>query len=158
MPQPEITTPAFLHLTAPAAPDRPAVNIRAVHERKTNTYVSASVSIEHPMVAVTPTRIAKMRLGTVRRDALRAALAEANTDLAKTPAVKSYFKGTNGRAVSEKVKVAPTGEHLEAAALVYRLAKIVGDFPVQAVARCFGLERTDASRWIAAARKSGVLA
>ena len=157
MPQPEITTPQFLHLNVQGAIDRPNVAIRVMHDQKTRTYVNVSVSVESPMVAVTPTRIAKMRLGTLRRDALRAALGEANVELAKTAPVKTFFKGTAGRPVAEKARLAPTAEHLENAALIYRLARLVGDFPVQAVSRVFGLEKVDASRWVASAREQGIL-
>lgn len=157
MPQPEITTPRFLHLNAPAAADRPTVSFRVAHNERAGTYVPVAVTIEHPMIPVTPTRITKLRLGTLRRDALRASLAEANPELSRIAPVKSFFKGSAGRAVAERVRVEPTAEHLENAALIYRLAKLVGDFPVVSVARSFGLERDDAARWVAAARKAGAL-
>lgn len=157
MPVPEITTPQFLHLTVNGTAERPAVTIRAVHKKALGCYVNASVSVEHPMLAVTPTRLAKMRLGALRREALRTSLAEANPELSRLAPVKSFFKGTTGRTVAERARLAPTNEHLENAALIYRLAKLVGDFPIQAVARSFGLERDDAARWVAVARKRALL-
>lgn len=158
MPQPTITTPRFLTLTPRMNAGEPAVSIRVAHNERAGVYTNTAVSVEHPMVAVTPTKIAKLRIGSLRRDALRAALAAENPALSKTPAVKTFFKGTNGRAVSEKTRTNPSDEHLETAATIYRLALLVGDFPVQSVARCLGLERQDAARWVASAKKSGQLA
>lgn len=158
MTTPPITTPQFLHLNVQATIDRPAVKIRVVHDERAGVYNNSALTVEHPVVAVTPTRLAKMRLGSLRRDALRVALGEQNTELSKRAPVKSFFKGSAGRAVSEKVRMEPTAEHLGNAAIVYRLARLVGDYPVQAVGRCFGLEPSDAKRWVALARKNGVLA
>lgn len=152
-----ISTPKFLNLSVAATIDRPAVKIKAVHDDRTGRYVNASIAVEHPMVAVTPTLLSKMRLGTVRRDALRVALGEANGELARRAPVKTFFKGTAGRTVSDRVRLEPTPEHLENAALIYRLARLVGDFPVQAIGRSFGLEPEDAKRWAATARQEGVL-
>ena len=157
MPSPVITTPQFLHLNVPGTIDRPSVKIRVIHNESTGVYANASLTAEHPMVAITPTLLSKMRLGAIRRDALRAALGEENAELAKRAPVKSFFKGTAGRAVAEKARLVPTAEHLENAALVYRLARLVGDYPVQAVARSFSLEHDDAARWVAIARKNGAL-
>jgi hypothetical protein len=157
MPQPEIITPQFLHLNVQATSDRPSVAIRVIHSPRTGTYANASVAIEHPMIAVTTTRIAKLRLGTLRRDALRAALAEANVELSKIPAVKSFFKGTNGRPVSERVHLNPTPENLANAALIYRLARLTGDFPMLAIARSFSISPNLAKRWVFLARSAGAL-
>lgn len=157
MPTPAITAPQFLHLNVQATTDRPAVKIRVIHDERKGIYTNGSLAVEHPVVAVTPTLLGKMRLGSLRNDALRIALCEQNGELVKRAPVKSFFKGSNGRAVAEKVRLDPTVEHLENAAIVYRLARLVGDYPVQAVARCFSLEHTDAKRWVALARKSGSL-
>jgi len=157
MSAPAITTPQFLHLNVSATPERPSVRIRVIHDEKTGTYVNASVAVEHPVAAITPTLLGKMRLGAVRRDALRSALGEQNAELAQRAPVKSFFKGSAGRAVAEKVRLDPTAEHQENAALIYRLARLVGDYPVQAIARCFGLEHADAKRWVALAKKNGAL-
>lgn len=157
MPSPTITTPQFLHLDVKATPELPSVKMRVIHDSRRGVYVPASIALEHPIVAVTPTLLSKMRLGAVRRDALRVALGEKNTELTQRAAVKSYFKGSAGRAVSEKVRQDPTDEHIETTALIYTLARLVGDFPVQAVARSFGIEHADAKRWVQLARKNGEL-
>lgn len=157
MPQPAITTPEFLHLNVQGSIDRPTLKVRVIHNESKGVYVNASISAEHPMVAVTATLLSKMKLGALRNTALRAALAEQNIELSKRAPVKSFFKGTAGRAVAEKAHLDPTPEHLENAALVYRLARLVGDYPVQAVARCFSLEPAAAKHWVTLARKNGVL-
>jgi len=154
MPTPSITTPALLHLNVQATIDRPSVKIRAAHDARKGVYINTSLAVEHPTVAVTPTRLAKMRLGSLRRDALRVALGEANDELAKRAPVKSFFKGSAGRAVAEKVRLEPTSEHLENTALIYTLARLVGDFPIQAVGRCFGIDSDDAKKWVMLARKN----
>lgn len=150
-----INTPQFLHLTVKATPELPSVQMRVIHDARRGVYVPASIALEHPAVAVTPTLLSKMRLGAVRRDALRAALSEKNVELTQRAAVKSYFRGSTGRAVSEKVRLDPTDEHLETAALIHRLARLVGDFPAQSIARSFGLQHSDAKRWVQLARKNG---
>lgn len=157
MPTPTINTPQFLHLNVPGTLDRPSVKIRVIHDERKRSYVNASLAVEHPAVAVTPTLLSKMRLGTLRRDALRVALGEHNPELSGRAPVKSFFRGTTGRAVSEKARLEPAAEHLENAAVIYRLARLVGDYPIQAVARCFSLDPTDAARWVALARKNGEL-
>lgn len=157
MPSPSINTPQFLHLDVRATPEVPSVKMRVIHDEGRGVYVPASISLEHPTVAVTPTLLAKMRLGAVRRDALRTELSEKNVELTQRAAVKSYFKGSTGRAVSDKVRLVPTEEHLENAAVIYRLARLVGDFPVQAVARSFGLDHADAKRWVTQIRRSGLI-
>lgn len=158
MPTPTITTPQFLHLNVQATLDRPAVKIRVVHDEHKGVYLNNTLTVEHPVVAVTPTLLSTMRLGSLRRDALRTALGEHNAELSRRAPVRSFFKGSAGRAVAEKVRRDPTAEHLENAAVVYRLARLTGDYPVQAVERCFGLQRADARRWVALTRKNGALA
>jgi hypothetical protein len=155
---PVITTPQFLHLNVPATIDRPAVKIRTIHDARKGVYTNASLAVDHPVVAITPTLLSKLKLGTLRKDALRGALAEQNAELTKRAPVKSFFKGTAGRAVAEKSRLEPTPEQLENAAVVFRLARLVGDYPIQAVARCFSLEHVDAKRWVALARKNAHLA
>lgn len=157
MSRPTINTPPIVDLTIAATLERPAVTIKTILNATVGVYANAAVTVTHPVVAVTPTLIAKMRLGALRRDALRVALGAHNEELASRPAVKSYFRGSTGRAVSEKARLDPSAEQLENAALIYRLARLAGDFPVQAIARSFNLEHPDAQRWAALARKNGDL-
>lgn len=154
----QITAPPLLHLDVPATTDRPAVKFRVSHNSATGSYGTIGVSVEHHTIPITGTRLSKMRLGALRREALRLALGEKNLELTSRPAVKTFFKGTQGRAVAEKVRADPTSEHLEAAGLIYRLARLTGDFPVMTIARCFGLEKNDAQRWTALAKKNGYIA
>lgn len=157
MPSLTINAPQFLHLDVTATPERPSVKIRTIHDPRRGVYVTASLALDHPAVAITPTLLAKMRLGSIRRDALRAAIGTANAELNVHAAIKTYFKGTSGRAVAEKVRAEPSDAHLEIAAVIHRLARLIGDYPVQAVARSFGLEQADAQRWVKLARKVGEL-
>ncbi|MCY1718570.1 hypothetical protein OVA26_16660 [Microbacterium sp. SL62] len=152
-----INTPAFLKLTPTVPKGSPAVRINAMFDQRAGSYATANLTVESPVESITPTRLAKMRLGALRRDALRLQLGEENAVLARRAPVKSYFRGTPGRAVAEKARLEPTPEHLENAGLVYRLARIVGDYPVQAVSRCFGLEVADAHRWVRLAKKTGAI-
>jgi len=152
-----VKTPQILRLAIAATAERPSVNIRVILDEKSGRYVNASVAVEHPAIAVTPTLLGRMRLGQLRRDALRASLAEQNPELLSQPALKSFFRGTSGRTVAEKIRVTPSVEHLQTVALIYHLARLTGDYPVQAVGRSFGLDRADAVRWVALARKTGAL-
>ncbi len=51
----------------------------------------------------------------------------------------------------------PTPETLGFVAQVYRLALLVGDAPTRAVETTFGLPRSTAGRWVAMARRAGLL-
>jgi len=157
MPTPTIVTPQFLHLNVIATAETPDVKIRVIHDDRKAVYVNASLAVEHPVLAITPTLLSKLKLGSLRKTALRVALGEKNAELAKRAPVKSYFKGTAGRAVAEKARLEPTAEHLENASIIFRLSRLVGDYPLLSVARCFGIEHADAKRWIAIARKNGEL-
>ncbi len=154
---PTVNTPQILHLSARATAEQPAVRIGTILDASRGVYVNASITVEHPAVPVTPTRLAKMRLGGLRRDLLREALAKENPGLTDNAAVKTYFKGTNGRPVAEKVRANPTFDHLQTAALIHRLARLVGDYPVLAIARSFGLEAGEARHWVSQARKGGAI-
>ena len=154
---PKIITPQFLHLNVLATATVPDVKIHVIHDERRGVYVNASIAVEHPVVAVTPTLLGKLKLGSLRKDALRSALAKHNIELSQRAPVKSFFKGTLGRAVAQKARLEPTIEHLTNTAVVFRLARLVGDYPLIAVARCFSLEHADAKRWVALARKNGDL-
>lgn len=149
-----IKTPQILRLAVKGSAERPSVDFRVILDETKGAYVNAGITVEHVAVPVTPTLLARMRLGQLRRDALRATLAEQNAELTSIPALKTYLKGSNGRAVAEKVRLNPTAEHLELVGTIHRLARLIGDYPSQAVGRTFGLERDDAQRWLAHARKA----
>ncbi len=155
MSAPAIETPLMLQLNSQSSPKDPLVRMKAMFQPASQTYSIVSLVIEHPAQSITPTKIANMRLGTLRRDALRQSLGEHNIALQEHSPVKSYFRGSQGRTVAEKSKLNPSAEQLIVASIVYRLAKIVGDFPVLSVARCFALEHVDAKRWVALLKKGG---
>lgn len=150
-----ITTPPMLRLVAAGNAERPTVTFRVMLDAQKGVYVNAGITAEHPAIAVTPTLLARLGLGRLRREAVRAALAEHNPELLSRPALKTFFKGTTGRPVAEKVRSAPTAEHLETVATIRRLARLSGDYPNQAVARSFGLDVADAKRWVSLARHLG---
>ncbi len=124
-----IITPKFLHLEVAATADRPSVRMRVMHNQATGAYVPTSLELEHPRVAGHP--------DTDREDGPRRPPPRGSPQQAQrgerragpSRSVKTYFRGTTGRAVSEKARNEPSDEHLENAALVYRLARLVGDFP-----------------------------
>lgn len=151
----DIKTPVVLNTTATG--EFGAISIKAMHDSRLEKYTTVSIGIENPMAAVTPTGIRRIRLGSIRSDALRKQLMEANPDLLDAPAIKSYFAGTNGRAAAKKTHLSPSAEQLEVAATIFKLARLVGDYPIKAVQRCFGLEHAVARFWVNRARSQGVL-
>lgn len=157
MSSPSITTPALLRLHVKPTAERPSVDIRVALDAGRGVYVNSSLALEHPNTAITTTLLGKLRLGELKRDALRSELAKSNEELLKRAPVKAYFKNANGRAVAEKIRLDPTAEQFENLSLIYKLARLVGDYPVQAVGRSFGLIPDDARRWVGLARRGGWL-
>lgn len=148
-----ITTPSILSATTVANSEDPAVTLRAMHNAQTDRYATMSVLVEHPMVAVTPTLMRRLRLRDIKSQLLRQELATANPDLMAIAPLKSFLKGTHGRAVSSKDREGPSTERLEQTLAILRLARLSGDFAAVSVMRCFGIERADAEHWIKAARR-----
>lgn len=152
-----INTPQIVNGSVSGGLDAPNIAVKAMHDSRTGTYTSVSVEITHPMIPVTPTLIRRLRLGAVRSSIIRQKLMEANPDLVKIPALKSFFSGNQGRTVAQKARLSPSAEQLETASAVFRLAKLTGDFPIKAVQRCFALETDEAHAWVALARKTGAI-
>ena len=153
-----INTPQIVNGSVSGGLDAPNIAVKAMHDSRTGTYTSVSVEITHPMIPVTPTLIRRLRLGAVRSSIIRQKLMEANPELVKIAALKSFFTGSTGRAVAQKSRLSPSAEQLDAASAVYRLARLAGDFPVKAVQRCFALEKDEAHLWVSLARRAGALA
>ena len=78
---PEINTPQVIAATLVPRPDRPSVTVRMVLDARTGAYTPRSVLVEHPMINVTPTLMARMRLGAVRRALVREALEKAGVPM-----------------------------------------------------------------------------
>ena len=120
-------------------------------------YHNASVIIEHPVQPVSSTSIRKIpihrRISLATRDLLR----ESNQSLLSRAPVKTYFKGTQGRKVSQKVAGTPTRQHLEDAAVIFHLAASIRDMPVRSIERCFGITYKQAKRWVRIARREQIL-
>jgi hypothetical protein len=148
-----ITTPSIVSATTTATQDEPAVTLRAMHNPHTDRYATMSILVEHPMVAVTPTLMRRLRLRDVKSQLLRQELAAANPELMAIAPLKTFLKGTAGRAVSTKDREAPSTERLEQTLAILRLARLTGDFAAVSVMRCFGIERTDAEAWIKLAQR-----
>lgn len=153
---PEINTPQVIAATLAPRPDRPSVTVRMVLDARTGAYAPRSVLVEHPMINVTPTLMARMRLGAVRRALVREALEKENPQL-DAASVRSYLRDRDGRPVSAKEREKPSAARLEQAATVLRLAKLVGDYPYASVARAFGIDRVQARSWIKAAQAQGLV-
>lgn len=150
-----IKTPPVLNATAIGAFG--AVSIKAMHEAKTGRYTTVSLGVENPMSPVTPTGIRRIRLGELRSNALRQELLAQNPELTEVPAIKTYFSGKTGRTAAKKTHLEPTDEQLETASAIFRLARLVGDYPIKAVQRSFGLEHPIARLWVNRARTGGHL-
>lgn len=154
---PEITTPSFLSVSVSPAPMGPTVRITASYSRHEAKYVASSITVEHPLEAVTGRTLRTTRLRALMVEGLREQLREANTELLDQAPVKTYFRGTRGRAVSEKTRLDPTLAQLVDAGTVYQLASSIGDFPIKAIERCFSLDNRDAQRWMRQVRRQGLL-
>lgn len=152
----QINTPQVIAATLPPRPDRPSVTVRMVLDARTGAYAPRSVLVEHPMVSVTPTLMARMRLGSVRRALVREALERENPQL-DAASVRSYLRDRDGRPVPAKEREAPSPARLEQAAVVLRLARLVGDYPYASVARAFGIDRAQARSWARAAQARDLL-
>lgn len=157
MTRPQIHTPAFLQLDIPGSRTSPSIEIKAIWQPYERRYTAGQVTFEHPAVPITSTRLRKARLHTTMATALRTQLSEANPELLKRAPAKTFFKGTVGRTAGAKVAADPTDEHLVNAALVFNLAKAVGEPAVRSVERCMGLDYSTARRWVTIARKNGFL-
>ena len=148
-----INTPQVLTSTVSGGMDMPNISITALHDLRSDKYMVVSLLVEHPMIPVTPTLVRRLRLGTTRGSIIRQQLHEANRGLDKIPALKCYFSGANGRTVARKMRLDPDAAHLEITNAILRLARLVGDYPIRSVARCFALDSTEARAWVNAARK-----
>lgn len=149
----QINTPQVVAHTVSGGFSDPSIEVRAMHDPAKGRYRVMSLQVEGPVVDVTATLVRKLRLGEVRRAAIRAGLAEANPELMKILPVKSYLLGKEGRPVSAKDKTEPGRQRLEQAATVFHLALLAGDYPVRALRLSFGLSADEATRWRARLKK-----
>jgi len=117
------------------------------------TFVSGTVPVRSTSVKRSPIRD---RLVSALRKEIAADPTNAHL-AASCPQLASYLDGRPGRPVAASVASLPTRKHLDKAVAVYTAAKAIGDFPVLAVARSFGLTHRSAARWIASARRQGLL-
>lgn len=151
-----IQTPAVLTVSRPGTVQDPTVSITAAYKPDEGRYVAASISVEHPFGQVRSTDLRRVAVRRSIANLLRAPLAEANPDLLTDRAVKVWASGKTARAVSEKRAVTPGPQDLASAALVVRLERLVGGFPVRAVERACGVDYDNAKRWYRAITKGGL--
>lgn len=154
---PTINTPPFLVVTVPGDLETPSLDVTFSHDKAKRRYMPVSVKVENPMSPFTVTAMKKMRVHNLAMPKLREELGTHNADLLGHAPVKSYFKGSKGRAVAQKSHENPTDAQLTDAALVYSFAAAVRDFPIKAVERSFGLDNDQARNWLKLARKKGLM-
>lgn len=151
-----VETPEFLHLDVPATMTEPALQIRVSLDKESQKYTANSVTLAHPMVPINGKALRGARLQTRMSLALREALAESNPGLA-SPAVKSYFKGSNGRTIAKRLQQVPTDEVLHNAAQIYFLANAANEFPIRAVQRSLGIDYATATRFVRTLRRRDMI-
>lgn len=153
----DINFPPMIQLEVPGSPTEPTVLVNAYFDQGARRYLANQVEIAHPFVAVTSTWINRLRLRSAMAQALRPHLETANLSLLSRPGAKRFFHGSTARPRKASYAVSPDRMALDDAALVFTLARATGDFPVLAVQRCLGIDRTDAQRWVRTLRSSGLL-
>lgn len=153
----EIQFPDLLSVTAKRDAGSPTFSARLSYDATTGRYRPFGVSLDGFADPVKGRDLRTMPMARLIADQLRPQIEEANPQLLTVPAVKTYFKGTRGRKVATGIAQKPSFDKLEEAALVFTLAKAVGDFPVRAVERCFALEYAQAKRWVRKARKLEII-
>lgn len=157
-PNDAVKTPPVLHVNVPATAIAPAFSAKAMLDHERQQYFATSLSMEHMSVKLTSARVQQTPIQKTMAPVLRDLLAEANKDLLLAhPLVRKWASGKPQRPVAQKLIALPDPATIAGAALVYRLAKLAGEAPVKATARAAGIERDDARRWIASARKQKLL-
>lgn len=151
----EIKTPAFLTLSH-TTEDQASVVIMAAFRKHEGRYIASSVSLAHPMDAITATSLRKTRLRTVLDQTIREALQEPNTVLMGIEPVRAFLGARKGRSVARKYHAEPSEEHLENAAIVMKLAHASGAFVVRAVESSFGIDYATAKSWVGKVRRRGL--
>lgn len=155
---PAITTPSDLSLIFPGKTiESPGSSVQAMYNPATQTYDPTSVTISGAMGPVSAGAVRSTALRSILRSALRSELAAVNTDLTKRPPVKSFFKNSTGRRLSDARVNDPDDDILTNVALIVRLARLCHDYTNVCVARSFGIEHFKAISLVRAARSAGYL-
>lgn len=153
-----IMTPPVLHVLVPATATSPAFSAKAMLDVKAKQYYATSVTMEHPGIHLTSSRIHQSPVQKTMSPALRALLADANKALVMAhPLVRKWATGNQQRPVRKVLIDNPDFPTIQAAALVYQLAKLAGEAPVKATARAAGIDRDQAARWLKIARQQDFL-
>ncbi len=138
-------------------PNEPSTRVALAYSAQTGAYEAYDVHLDGPYAHIKGRTLRGTPLRQIVREKLPEALLEHNAHLATVPAVKTFFLGTTGRAVSKKSQRQPSTEQLQNAATVFTLARLTQNFPIRAVQRCFALEYRDAQRWVRLARRHNLL-
>lgn len=154
---PEIEAPIFITVEHPGSPEDPMVHISVALSADRSVYAPTEVRIEHPFVTINGTVVRSTPVRRLLSELLPQKLAETNPELMKRAAVKTFVKGTTGRRPAQKIIEHPGTAQLVDTALVFTMARMTSNFPIRAVQRCFALDYRHARRWVAAARRQGLL-
>lgn len=152
-----VNLPPYMTISITGSLLDPAIDATASYDAALRRYTNTSFQMEHPQIEISSTAIRKVPIHRRISLAQRDILADANSQLMSRPPVKSYFKGTTGRAVSKANALVPTDSQLETAAVIFHLAAAIRDTPVRSVERCFNITYRDAKRWVRRARRLGIL-
>lgn len=152
-----VNLPSYMHIQIAGSLLDPSIEATASFHPTLRRYVNSSFQVDHPQLEISSTTIRKVPIHRQLSRAQRDILAEANPQLMNRAPVKSYFRGTTGRAVSKLNAHLPTDAQLENAAIIFHLAASIRDTPVRSVERCFNITYRDAQRWVRRARRLGVL-
>lgn len=152
-----VNLPPYMNINIDGSLLDPTIDATASYDTTMRRYVNSSFQIEHPQIEISSTAIRRVPIHRRISLAQRDILADANVHLMNRAPVKSYFKGTTGRAASRANALSPTDVQLENAAVIFHLAASIRDTPVRSVERCFNISYSDAKRWVRRARRLGVL-
>lgn len=156
---PDIVTPQFLTASYPGGMVEPSRTYQASWTPALGRYTAAEVTVNHPMVPVKTGDLARSAVRRSIADGIRGELLDANPALASIPAVQTWAKGAphHARKLGASHVKNPGDLHLQHAALVVRLERIVGGFAVRTLSRCMGIDYPSAKRWMRILRRRGLI-
>lgn len=152
-----VKLPDFLSVSVQGDLFNPSIEALSGWDNDLQRYINRSVEISHPGFGVSSTVIHRIPIHRAISLAQRDLLRDINPDIIKISAVKSYFRGTTGRAVSAKIAKNPDDLHLENAAIIFHIAAAIRDKPIRSIERSFNITYDQAKRWVRIARRKNIL-
>lgn len=155
-----VNKPPFLTGVRPGAtPSDPTRVYQTAWMQPLGRYAATSVVVEHPISPVVTTDLASSAVRRSIAESLRQPLLDANPQLATIPAVQTWAKGSGhrGRRLAASHAKMPTAMHLQHAATVVSLERIVGGFAIRTMERCMGIDYPTAKRWMRILRRMGYI-